>query len=122
MKYCSTITGWGPDALGFLEEEDCNFLILFNEDAPEELAEIAVLHTKAKLAADPAPGDTLVLCGQVYDVTAVGDEALHTLRELGHCTLSFKGGREPERPGCIMLAGEPLTAAVIQKGGTIEIY
>lgn len=122
MKYCSTITGWGPDALGFLKEEDCNFLILFNEDAPEELAEIAVLHTKAKLAADPAPGDTLVLCGQVYDVTAVGDEALHTLRELGHCTLSFKGGSKPERPGCIMLAGEPLTAAVIQKGGTIEIY
>ncbi|MBS5703132.1 MAG: PTS glucitol/sorbitol transporter subunit IIA [Butyricicoccus pullicaecorum] len=122
MKYCSTITGWGPDALGFLEEEDCNFLILFNEDAPEELAEIAVLHTKAELAADPAPGDTLVLCGQVYDVTAVGDEALHTLRELGHCTLSFKGGSEPERPGCIMLTGEPLTAAVIQKGGTIEIY
>lgn len=122
MKYCSTITGWGPDALGFLEEEDCNFLILFNEDAPEELAEIAVLHTKAKLAVDPAPGDTLVLCGQVYDVTAVGDEALHTLRELGHCTLSFKGGSKPERPGCIMLAGEPLTAAVIQKGGTIEIY
>ena len=122
MKYCSTITGWGPDALGFLEEEDCNFLILFNEDAPEELAEIAVLHTKAELAADPAPGDTLVLCGQVYDVTAVGDEALHTLRELGHCTLSFKGGSEPERPGCIMLTVEPLTAAVIQKGGTIEIY
>ena len=122
MKYCSTITGWGPDALGFLEEEDCNFLILFNEDAPEELAEIAVLHTKAELAADPAPGVTLVLCGQVYDVTAVGDEALHTLRELGHCTLSFKGGSEPERPGCIMLTGEPLTAAVIQKGGTIEIY
>ena len=30
MKYCSTITGWGPDALGFLEEEDCNFLILFH--------------------------------------------------------------------------------------------
>ena len=54
MKYCSTITGWGPDALGFLEEEDCNFLILFNEDAPEELAEIAVLHTKAKLAAEEA--------------------------------------------------------------------
>ena len=122
MKYCSTITGWGPDALGFLEEEDCNFLILFNEDAPEELAEIAVLHTKAELAADPAPGDTLVLCGQVYDGPAGGDEALHTLRELGHCTLSFKGGSEPERPGCIMLTGEPLTAAVIQKGGTIEIY
>lgn len=122
MKYCSTITGWGPDALGFLEEEDCNFLILFNEDAPAELAEIAVLHTKAELAADPAAGDTLVLCGKVFQVTAVGDEALHTLRELGHCTLSFKGGDTPERPGCIMLEGDPIAAADIAKGGTIEIY
>lgn len=122
MKYCSTITGWGPDALEFLGVEDCNFLVLFNEDAPEELAEIAVLHTKADLFVDPAPGDVLVICEKVYDVTAIGDEALHTLRELGHCTLSFKGGSVPERPGCIMLEGEPLTAADIQKGGTIELY
>lgn len=122
MKYCATITGWGEDALGFLEEEDCNFLVIFNETAPAELAEIAVLHTEATLHADPAPGDTLMLCGKVYDITAVGDEALHTLRELGHCTLSFKGGATPERPGCIMLEGEPITAADIQTGGTIEIY
>lgn len=122
MKYCSTITGWGPDALGFLEDEECNFLILFNENAPEELAEIAVLHTEAELHTDPAPGDTMIICGKVYDVTAVGDEAKETLRALGHCTLSFKGGAEPERPGCIMLEGEKLTAADLAVGGTIEIY
>lgn len=122
MKYCTTITGWGGDALGFLEEEGCNFMILFNEDAPEELAEIAVLHTKAELMEDPAVGDTLILCEKVYNVTAVGDEALHTLRELGHCTLSFNGGSVPERPGCIMLEGEPITPADIKKGSTIELY
>ncbi|WP_122790954.1 PTS glucitol/sorbitol transporter subunit IIA [Intestinibacillus sp. Marseille-P6563] len=122
MKYCATITGWGEDALGFLADEDCNFMILFNEDAPAELAEIAVLHTKAELAADPAVGDTMMICDKVYDITAVGDEALHTLRQLGHCTLSFKGGSEPERPGCIMLEGEPLRPEDVVKGGTIEIY
>ena len=122
MKYCATITGWGEDALGFLTEEDCNFMILFNEDAPAELAEIAVLHTKAELAADPAVGDTMMICGKVYDVTAVGDEALHTLRELGHCPLSFNGGDSPDGPGCIMLQGEPITPADIVKGGQIEIY
>lgn len=122
MKYCATITGWGEDALGFLADEDCNFMILFNEDAPAELAEIAVLHTKAELAADPAVGDTVMICDKVYDITAVGDEALHTLRQLGHCTLSFKGGSEPERPGCIMLEGEPLRPEDVVKGGTIEIY
>lgn len=122
MKYCATITGWGEDALGFLADEDCNFMILFNEDAPAELAEIAVLHTKAELAAAPAVGDTMMICDKVYDITAVGDEALHTLRQLGHCTLSFKGGSEPERPGCIMLEGEPLRPEDVVKGGTIEIY
>lgn len=122
MKYCATITGWGEDSLGFLADEDCNFMILFNEDAPAELAEIAVLHTKAELAADPAVGDTMMICDKVYDITAVGDEALHTLRQLGHCTLSFKGGSEPERPGCIMLEGEPLRPEDVVKGGTIEIY
>lgn len=44
MKYFTKITGWGEDALGFLEEEDMNFLVIFNNTAPDELAEISVLH------------------------------------------------------------------------------
>ena len=28
MKYFTKITGWGEDALGFLEEEDMNFLVI----------------------------------------------------------------------------------------------
>lgn len=122
MKYSTTIIGWGEEALSFLEDEDCRFVIIFNDNAPAELAEIAILHTTETLHADPAPGDTLTFCGKSYRVTAVGTEALHTLRELGHCTLSFKGGDTPERPGCIMLEGEPLTAADIQKGGKIELF
>lgn len=122
MKYCATITGWGPDAMEFLGDADSNFLIIFNDNAPEELAEIAVLHTQAELTAEPAVGDTLILCGKTFEITAIGSEALHTLRELGHCTLSFQGGSEPERPGCIMLEGDPITPADIQKGGTLEIH
>ena len=122
MKYSTTIIGWGDEALSFLEDEDCRFVIIFNDNAPAELAEIAILHTTETLHADPAPGATLTFCGKSYRVTAVGTEALHTLRELGHCTLSFKGGDTPERPGCIMLEGEPLTAADIQKGGKIELF
>jgi len=62
-------------------------------------------------------------CDKVFTVTAIGDEALHTLKELGHCTLSFKGGDAAERPGCIMLQGdEPLTKDDIKVGTTIEIY
>ena len=48
MKYKATITGLGECALDFLDE-CCNFIIIFNEDAPPELADISVLHTKVKL-------------------------------------------------------------------------
>ena len=37
MKYQSKIVGLGPDALAFLEDEDMNFIIIFNEDAPQNL-------------------------------------------------------------------------------------
>lgn len=52
MKYQATITGLGSCALDFLDE-CCNFIIIFNEDAPSELADISVLHTKSELKEDP---------------------------------------------------------------------
>lgn len=121
MKYQSTITGLGPDALAFLADEDMNFIIIFNEDAPPELAELSVLHTKAELKEMPAAGDTMKICGKEFKISAVGSEAPHTLKELGHCTLSFKGGTEAERPGCIMLEGNALLPEDLKAGGTIEI-
>ncbi|SFL56596.1 PTS glucitol/sorbitol transporter subunit IIA [Pelosinus propionicus] len=122
MKYHSAITGWGTGALEFLSDKDLNFIILFNEGAPLELQEIAVLHKPAPLLADLAVGDTVIICDKAFTITAIGSEAPHTLKELGHCTLSFKGGTEPERPGCIMLEGEDINPEDITLGGIIEIF
>lgn len=123
MKYHAMITGWGESALDFLNDPESNFIIIFNNDAPPDLAELSVLHTKEQLLAIPAPGDTVIIGEKVFEITAVGEEAKSTLRELGHCTFSFKGGNVPERPGCIMLEGdEPLTTADIQVENMIEIY
>ncbi len=123
MKYTSEITGFGPEAFAFLEEElALNFVIIFNEDAPPELAELAILHTKSELIAPPAKGDILMIGENVYTITAVGDEAPSTLAELGHCTLAFGGGDEAFRPGCIMLEGTPLTQDSVKVGDRIEIY
>ena len=105
----------------FIYNKFFNFIIIFNEDAPPELAELSVLHTKAELTEEPAPGDTMVICGKEFKISAVGSEAPHTLKELGHCTLSFKGGTEAERPGCIMLEGNALLPEDLKAGGTIEI-
>ena len=114
MKYQATITGLGSCALDFLDE-CCNFIIIFNEDAPSELADISVLHTKSELKEDPKKGDTVRICGVEYTISDVGWEALNTLKELGHCTLSFKG------LGIIELIGEPIKAEQLVVGGTIEI-
>ena len=90
MKFYCEITSIGEESLLFLDDPNANFIILFNNNAPAELAEFSVLHT---------------------------------LRELGHCTLSFKGGDTPERPGCIMLQGDaPLVKDDIKMGVTIEIH
>ena len=93
MKYDTRISGWGECALEFLNE-DCNFLIIFNETAPQELADISVLHTVAKLQEEPCVGDTVQICDVSYTITAIGFEALHTLKELGHCCLSFSGSTQ----------------------------
>jgi PTS family porter len=123
MKFYCEITSWGEEALHFLDDPNANFIVIFDNNAPAELAEFSVLHTTANYNEDPAVGDTMIICDKAFDITAVGDEALHTLRQIGHCTLSFKGGTAPERPGCIMLTGDTsLTAADFKMGATIEVY
>lgn len=120
MKYQAKITGLGEFALDFLNE-DCNFIIIFNENAPAELAEISVLHIQSDLNGEPCKGDKVSICGVQYTISDVGYEAINTLRELGHCTLSFKGLDQVERPGVIELIGEPLKGNQLKVGGEIII-
>lgn len=122
MKYSAKITKLGAESLLFLDDENCNFIIIFNENAPKELADISVLHEHKKLLAAPKKGDIVVICEKVFTVTDVGYEVINTLEELGHCTLSFKGKMTVDRPGIIELSGDPISADDIYVGGYIEIY
>lgn len=123
MKYDVTVTGLGSMALEFLNPSmEMRFVILFNEDAPAELADLAILHTKGEMTEAPAPGDTMKIGEKTYKVTAVGDEAIHTLATLGHCTLAFTSDTTPYRPGCINLDGEVITAADVANGAVIQIF
>lgn len=121
MKYSTVITGWGEDALAFLDNDKAPFIIIFNENAPPELAEIAILHKQAPLLQIPEVGDSFIIGKKIWTITAVGEEAKQTLAELGHCTVVFKGSDNPDRPGCIMLSGEPLEISDIQIGYPIQI-
>lgn len=123
MKFQVKVVGHGSEALSFLDNPETKFFILFNEDAPEELAEISVLHTKSEIFEAPAVGDTMKIADKEFIITAVGVEAPYTLREMGHCTINFSGGSEAALPGCIMLAGcDVVTEDDLQAGTEISIY
>ena len=123
MKYDVKITGLGDMALEFLNPDmEMQFVILFNDNAPPELADMAILHEVGLLSEDPAPGDTLKIGDKTYGITAVGDEAIHTLRQMGHCTLAFSSDAEPYRPGCINIDGEIVTKDDVANGTVIQIF
>ena len=104
MKYEGTVTGIGDFVLPFMQTRES--VILFNKDVPYEYENMVVSHTKGALTEDVAVGDTLRLADRSYTVTAVGDEAMKTLRENGHCTIVFTGKDVVEQPGQIMVKGD----------------
>lgn len=103
--YESNITEIGADASLFIKE---NMLILFNETALKELRDIAVVHEASELKADIETGHELVLDGQPFKVTGIGDKVNETMRELGHCTIAFNGEAVPELPGTLCVEAKPI--------------
>ena len=102
MAYRTIITGIGELAS---EMADQGLLIVFNENAPAELADISILHTAAHLETDVKPQDKVLFGKTTFTVTAVGDEANYTLRKMGHCSFCFNGASVAELPGQIVISG-----------------
>jgi len=102
MKYQAKVTGIGEMAMEML---DLDMLIIFNDNAPQELAEISVLHSIEEMEHEVEVGDTVQFGESTYTVTAVGGEANHTLKLLGHCSFKFSGNAEAQLPGQIELSG-----------------
>jgi PTS system glucitol/sorbitol-specific IIA component len=101
IKYQIQVTGIGPSALEFKEE---NMLVLFKEGAPGELLEFSIAHSvMVDLARNIEVGDKFVIDETEYVVTSVGDVANKTLFELGHATLKFDGAKSAQLPGYIHL-------------------
>ncbi len=104
MKYEAKITAMG----GMVQElaEDGSLLILFNEDIQDtDLRDISVCHTIGKLNEDIVAGDVLTIGENKFDVTSVGNVALKTLKDLGHCTIKFDGDTKSNLSGEIHVRG-----------------
>jgi PTS system glucitol/sorbitol-specific IIA component len=105
IKYNATITAIGPLVQEFLNE---GIIVLFGQQAPEELAEFAILHDGTTLHAPLAAGDVVTMGDESYTVLAVGEVASDNLRNLGHLVLKCNGQHEVEMPGDVCVEAKPL--------------
>ena len=119
MKYNVRITDMGGLVPEFLKEK---MVIIFNDNAPPELAEISVTHEVGELVGEVLVGDKWIFCDNEYEVPAVGEEANYTLRTLGHCSLVFDGADTAQLPGTIHLKGEKDPDIVIGKNIVIKSF
>ena len=105
IKYQATITAIGPYVAEFI---DHNILVLFGDQAPEELAEFSIIHDGKDMQGTLIVGDKVYLGDDRFTVLAVGEAANNNLKNLGHLILKFNGESEPEMPGDVCVENKPL--------------
>lgn len=104
MKYQSEIVEIGSSAIDMYE--GLKSLILFNDSiADEMLREISIIHKVSNVKSDIEVGDEIIIGENVLYVTAVGNVAMDTFRNIGHTTLRFTGEGEVNLPGEIVVYG-----------------
>ncbi|HHY88584.1 MAG TPA: PTS glucitol/sorbitol transporter subunit IIA [Chloroflexi bacterium] len=117
IKYQATVTYIGPLVSEFL---DSGIVVLFGEDAPEELRDFAIIHDGHELIESIIPGDCVQIRGETYRINAVGEVANSNLANLGHLVLKFNGANEVEMPGDVCVEARQLPE--IQVGDTLIIH
>lgn len=107
--------------LGICVEEfkDSNMIIIFGDNAPEEIRDYCYSVSVNPINGVIMPGQVLKIDGAEYKITAVGEEAPVTLKGLGHCTINFNGSTEVELPGTIYVENKPIVD--IKIGTRIQI-
>ncbi|EJO19765.1 putative PTS system, glucitol/sorbitol-specific, IIA component [Streptococcus sp. BS35b] len=100
--------------------QDANMLILFGEEAPEDLSEYCFKIDNKNLLGSILEGGKLVVDNQEYSISSVGNVVEKNLTGLGHITISFDGSKEGSLPGTLHVVAEK--AVVIEKGSTIQIF
>ncbi len=105
IKYEAEVVEIGPEVREFL---DAGIVVLFEQGAPEELAEFSVLHQHSSLREDVTAGDVVVIGEETFRVTAVGEVVNQNLANLGHMIMKTNGLEEPELPGDLCVEDKPL--------------
>lgn len=104
-KYASVVLSVGDMASEFF---DAGIVVLFGEDAPEELADVAVIHRPTITTGGLAAGDQVHLGDEVITVLAVGNVADENLVNLGHLSLKRNGEDQAALPGDVCCDEGPI--------------
>ena len=103
--YQTKVTDVGDLFNAFIDEK---ILIMFKDNAPEELLDYCIMHNESSLKEDIKPGDILAIGNEQYLITAVGEDAMENLDNLGHITIKFDGKNEAKLPGTIHVEGKAI--------------
>jgi len=103
LQFNAKITQIGQYAADALED---NMLILFNQTAPDDVADYCFIHDQGNDVGIISTDSTLLLGGYDYVVTAVGSIANRNLETLGHITIKFDAQSVAEYPGTIHVIGQ----------------
>jgi glucitol/sorbitol PTS system EIIA component len=114
--YHTWVTQLGNMVAAFTEEK---LIILFQDNAPEELADYCILHRGNYVADIIQANDVMVISGEDYKIVGVGDDVQTNLQNLGHITLRFDGSKEGQG-GSVYL--EDVAVPTVQAGDVLWIY
>lgn len=89
-------------------------IIMFNENAPEELRDYCALHRGNELNDTVTAGDIVQVGDGMYTIVYVGEQVQKNLKDLGHICLRFNGNADNESmEGSIYLEKEDILPFVV---------
>ena len=98
--YTTTVTDLGDNFKDFISTK---MMVLFMDNAPDELLDYCILHGENELKTDIQVGDILKINEKEYEITALGDVVNENLDKLGHITLKFDGSTTADLSGSLYL-------------------
>jgi len=116
LIYNTKITKIGALVPDFYPEK---MIIMFKENAPQDLADYCILHNINQLNEEIKTGYTLKIDDVEYKITAVGDVVDKNLRDLGHICLKFDGSKEAALDGTLYLEDKEIKTVSI--GDVIQV-
>lgn len=114
--YENKVKDMGEFAREFREE---SMVVIFGDSAPEEIKDYCYWVDVTPINGTIAAGQKLVIDGESYKITAVGDEVPVTLGGLGHCSFKLSGQTEVELLGTIYVEEKPVPE--LHAGSVIQI-